>query len=59
MADEDLGRNKEMGKHGAEWLVQLTKEKGEKADKLNLLTVCNTGSLATSVSAFIFYSDQD
>ncbi|EJD02759.1 eukaryotic translation initiation factor 2B [Fomitiporia mediterranea MF3/22] len=48
IADEDLGRNKEMSKHGAEWLVEVRKAKGEDASALNLLTVCNTGSLATS-----------
>lgn len=47
--DEDLGRNKEMGKHGAEWLRQKVEAEGEDASNLNVLTVCNTGSLATSV----------
>lgn len=44
VADEDVGRNKEMAKLGGEWLV---KESGV-SKGLNLLTVCNTGSLATS-----------
>ncbi|KAL5523878.1 MRI1 [Sanghuangporus baumii] len=48
VADEDIGRNREMSKHGAEWLVDLTKGRGEDASAVNLLTVCNTGSLATS-----------
>ena len=47
--DEDLGRNKEMGKHGAEWLRKQVEADGEDASTLNVLTVCNTGSLATSV----------
>jgi len=37
----------EMGKKGAEWLWQ--KRGGEKKG-LKVITVCNTGSLATSVS---------
>ncbi|KAH8119007.1 eukaryotic translation initiation factor 2B [Phellopilus nigrolimitatus] len=48
VANEDVGRNKEMSKHGAEWLVKTTKDAGEEANALNVLTVCNTGSLATS-----------
>lgn len=48
VADEDVGRNKEMAKWGGEWLVELVKEKGETGEGLNVLTVCNTGSLATS-----------
>ncbi|KAI5121555.1 hypothetical protein M0805_000736 [Coniferiporia weirii] len=48
VADEDIGRNKEMSKHGADWLVQRTVEAGDDASALNVLTVCNTGSLATS-----------
>lgn len=51
VADEDLGRNKEMSVHGAEWLVKRTGG----ASKLNVLTVCNTGSLATSVSRYGTY----
>lgn len=49
VADEDVGRSKEMAKHGAEWLVEHTKAAGGDASALNVLTVCNTGSLATSV----------
>lgn len=49
VADEDVGRNKEMAKWGGEWLVEQVKEKGETGEGLNVLTVCNTGSLATSV----------
>ncbi|ETW80868.1 hypothetical protein HETIRDRAFT_440508 [Heterobasidion irregulare TC 32-1] len=48
VADEDVGRNKEMAKWGGEWLVKQVKEKGETGEGLNVLTVCNTGSLATS-----------
>lgn len=51
VADEDVGRNKDMSKHGGEWLVERVKSKGESGEGLNVLTVCNTGSLATSVSS--------
>jgi methylthioribose-1-phosphate isomerase len=52
VADEDVGRNREMAKHGAEWLIErVEKSEGQKR-KLRVMTVCNTGSLATSVSAF-------
>ena len=47
IADEDVGRNKEMSKHGAEWLSQQYQGNGDSG--FNVLTVCNTGSLATSV----------
>lgn len=57
VADEDVGRNKEMSRWGAEWLEREWSEeirdgvrRGEGG--LNVLTVCNTGSLATSVSGF-------
>lgn len=46
---EDVGRNKKMSQWGGEWLVDLVKQNGGSGNKLNLLTVCNTGSLATSV----------
>jgi methylthioribose-1-phosphate isomerase len=49
VAAEDVGRNKAMAKWGGEWLVQNVKGKGGSGDGLNVLTVCNTGSLATSV----------
>jgi methylthioribose-1-phosphate isomerase len=48
IADEDVGRNKEMAKWGGEWLVQQVKGCGGSGEGLNILTVCNTGSLATS-----------
>ncbi|KAF8757021.1 Translation initiation factor [Rhizoctonia solani] len=48
VADEDFGRNREMSKHGAEWLVERVKAEGGEASGLNVMTVCNTGSLATS-----------
>ena len=57
VADEDVGRNKEMSRWGAEWLEREWNEgvrdgvrRGEGG--LNVLTVCNTGSLATSVRRF-------
>ncbi|PFH53819.1 hypothetical protein AMATHDRAFT_1046 [Amanita thiersii Skay4041] len=48
VADEDVGRNKAMAKHGGDWLVNCVDNAGEDNISLNLLTVCNTGSLATS-----------
>lgn len=50
VADEDVGRNKAMAKWGGDWLVDRLKKNGEPGNGLNVLTVCNTGSLATSVS---------
>lgn len=47
---EDVERNKKMSKWGGEWLVNETKRRGGSGDHLNVMTVCNTGSLATSVS---------
>ncbi|KIR62362.1 methylthioribose-1-phosphate isomerase [Cryptococcus bacillisporus CA1873] len=43
--DEDLERNMEMGRLGAEW---LWKKRGGGKKGLKVVTVCNTGSLATS-----------
>ncbi|KAJ9123374.1 hypothetical protein QFC22_001573 [Naganishia vaughanmartiniae] len=44
----DLERNKQMSKLGADWLFERRAKDGKK--KLKVMTVCNTGSLATSVS---------
>ncbi len=49
VAAEDVGRNKAMAKWGGDWLVEQVKDGGGSGDGLNVLTVCNTGSLATSV----------
>jgi methylthioribose-1-phosphate isomerase len=50
IAAEDVGRNKAMAKWGGDWLVERVKGEGGSGDGgLNVLTVCNTGSLATSV----------
>jgi len=51
IAEEDVGRNREMSRHGAEWIIaQVEKSKpGASANGLNVMTVCNTGGLATSV----------
>lgn len=50
VADEDVGRNKIMARLGAEWILKQVEAKGQDVSKgLNILTVCNTGSLATSV----------
>ncbi len=47
----DVGRNRAMAKWGAEWLDDRSKQLGGDDRKLNVLTVCNTGSLATSVGS--------
>ncbi|KAK8853105.1 methylthioribose-1-phosphate isomerase [Kwoniella newhampshirensis] len=44
--EEDLERNMEMGRLGAEWLWKKRGGNGKKGIKV--VTVCNTGSLATS-----------
>ncbi|KAI0081322.1 Methylthioribose-1-phosphate isomerase [Panus rudis PR-1116 ss-1] len=46
--DEDVDRNKKMAKWGGEWLVEQVKKQGKSGEGLNVMTVCNTGSLATS-----------
>lgn len=51
IADEDVGRNLEMSKHGAEWVFKQSKV--QDGGKVNVMTVCNTGSLATSVSILL------
>ncbi|KAH9459197.1 hypothetical protein Pst134EA_019347 [Puccinia striiformis f. sp. tritici] len=43
---EDVERNKKIGSLGAQWLIESLKLKP--TEKLSILTVCNTGSLATS-----------
>lgn len=58
--EEDLERNMAMGRLGAEWLWKRRQEKisarsnghanGDAKKGLKVITVCNTGSLATSVS---------
>jgi methylthioribose-1-phosphate isomerase len=50
---EDVGRNREMSKWGGEWLINQVRKQGGIGEGLNLLTVCNTGSLATSVRALL------
>jgi methylthioribose-1-phosphate isomerase len=37
---------------GGDWLIEQVKQNGGTAKELNVLTVCNTGSLATSVCIF-------
>ncbi|KAJ2916805.1 hypothetical protein MD484_g3604, partial [Candolleomyces efflorescens] len=46
IAGEDVGRNKAMAKWGGDWLISRVQPSTGKT--LNVLTVCNTGSLATS-----------
>ena len=48
--DEDLQRNKDMAKWAADWILNHHNIQSD----VNILTVCNTGSLATSVRYFIF-----
>ncbi|KAH7929840.1 putative translation initiation factor [Leucogyrophana mollusca] len=48
IADEDESRNRKMSKWGGDWLVEEDKRNGGSGEVLNVLTVCNTGSLATS-----------
>ncbi|KAF8628894.1 hypothetical protein AX15_003678 [Amanita polypyramis BW_CC] len=48
VADEDVGRNKAMSKWGGDWLIKRVTRNGGDGTNLNVLTVCNTGSLATS-----------
>lgn len=49
---EDVERNVKIGDNGANWLLKQLEESGavQRGEKINVLTVCNTGSLATSVS---------
>jgi methylthioribose-1-phosphate isomerase len=49
IAEEDVGRNKAMAKWGGDWLIEQVKGGGDSGEGLKVLTVCNTGSLATSV----------
>lgn len=49
---EDVERNKKMSDNGAIWLINHLEstKKIDKGGKISILTICNTGSLATSVS---------
>lgn len=49
---EDVERNVKIGDNGANWLLKNLEQSGaiKTDEKINVLTVCNTGSLATSVS---------
>jgi len=49
--DEDLQRNKDMAKWAADWILNHHNIQSG----VNILTVCNTGSLATSVRHFRSY----
>lgn len=53
---EDLERCRTMGRLGAEWLWEK-RGKGKKG--LKLVTVCNTGSLATSVGRYLTLCECD
>ncbi|CAI4055094.1 hypothetical protein SUVZ_16G3890 [Saccharomyces uvarum] len=47
LIDEDLANNMKMGDNGAKYLLNVLEKDGFK-DKFAVLTICNTGSLATS-----------
>ena len=49
VVNEDYGRNRAMSKLGGDWLIDRVIGNGGDGSGLNVLTVCNTGSLATSV----------
>ncbi|KAL1852333.1 S-methyl-5-thioribose-1-phosphate isomerase [Paecilomyces lecythidis] len=46
MLKDDLADNQNIGKYGADWLIQNAARTGQQ--EINVLTHCNTGSLATS-----------
>ncbi|KAH7132094.1 hypothetical protein B0J11DRAFT_216672 [Dendryphion nanum] len=46
MLEDDVSDNENIGKHGAEWIVNNT-DAGKKG-QVSMLTHCNTGSLATA-----------
>lgn len=46
--EEDLERNKKIGHHGAQWLIKKLGLSENPTQKISMLTVCNTGSLATA-----------
>lgn len=50
--EDDRERNVRMGDFGAKWILEKSEREGriEKGGKISVLTVCNTGALATSVS---------
>jgi len=52
MLVDDVSDNKAIGKHGARWIEEHTvagrKRKADGSEKLQILTHCNTGSLATA-----------
>ena len=50
--DEDLQRNKDMAKWAADWILN----RHDLQDSMNILTVCNTGNLATSVCRLFGFS---
>ena len=52
---EDVQRNVRIGDNGAAWLIARLERSGaiQAGQKINVLTVCNTGSLATSVGCIV------
>lgn len=47
MLEADVADNKAIGKYGAEWAIEQLLGK-DSSDKFSVLTICNTGSLATA-----------
>ena len=47
-----------MGKRGGDWIVEAVKQGGGSGEELDLMTVCDTGSLATSVSPLLLTQDK-
>lgn len=53
---EDLARCVEMSRIGADWFWKQRRGEGKEGKGLKILTVCNTGSLATSVRSSPLYA---
>lgn len=48
MLEDDVTDNKNIGKYGSEWAIEQLIGKNNNNDKFSVLTICNTGSLATA-----------
>lgn len=50
MLEDDVTDNKNIGKYGSEWAIEqlIGKNNNNDNDKFSVLTICNTGSLATA-----------
>jgi len=47
LPEQDLNLNKSIGKHGADAIIDYWASKDASVQQFNVLTICNTGSLAT------------